>query len=91
MNRKRKNLNLQDFSYFDLYLILFYAIWLHTRRPALPAPVHFSLVASLCMFALLPIMPHHPLAIPTVIGAGISFALLLQGGNKQCPKNKRSI
>lgn len=43
-----------------------------------PAPVAFGLVASLSMFALLPLMPLHPLSIPTVIGAGLSFALLLQ-------------
>jgi hypothetical protein len=82
MKQKRKNPNLQGLSCFDIHLILFYIIWVRFRRPALPRPVHFALVACLCMFILLPVMPAHPLAIPTTIGAGISFALLLQGGNK---------
>jgi hypothetical protein len=41
-------------------------------------------MASLIMFAFLPLMPHHPMAIPIVIGAGFSFALILQGGIKPC-------
>lgn len=78
MNQKRKELNLQGISKFDKYLILFYALWISLRRPALPRPVHFSLVASLCMFALLPLMPLRTMVIPIVIGGGVSFALLLQ-------------
>lgn len=67
--------------------VLLHVLYLHTRKPALPAPVHFSIVASLCMFALLPLMPHHPLAIPISIGGGISFALIIQGGkhNEKMP------
>ena len=61
--------------------------WLYLRQrltpPALPRPVHFALVACLCMFALLPLAPHHPLAFPIVIGGGLSFALLLQGGTRR--------
>jgi hypothetical protein len=57
--------------------VLLYVLWLHLRRPALPRPVQFSLVASLCIFALLPIMPHRIIAIPAVIGGSISLALIL--------------
>lgn len=72
--------DLRKLPKFDLYLVLLHVIWLSLRRPALPRPVHFALVASLCMFALLPIMPHNIMAIPIVFGGGISFALILQGG-----------
>ena len=71
---------LRKLSRADQVLIIFHLLCLYTRRPALPAPVHFSLVASLCMFALLPLMPHHPMSFPITIGGGISFALILQGG-----------
>jgi hypothetical protein len=30
------------------------------------------------MFALLFVMPAHPLAIPTIVGGGLSLALILQ-------------
>jgi len=72
---------IQELNQVDRVRVILYLLWLHTRKPALPRPVHFGLVASLCMFALLPAMPHHPLSIPTVIGAGVAFALLIQGGN----------
>jgi len=49
----------------------------------LPFPVAFALRATACMFALLFIMPAHPLAIPAVIGGGISLALIATGGNKK--------
>ena len=48
---------------------------------ALPLPVAFALRATACMFALVFIMPAHPLAIPAVIGGGISFALLSRSYN----------
>ncbi len=43
----------------------------------LPFPVSFSLRAVAGMFALLLVMPLHPLAIPATIGGGLSFALIL--------------
>ena len=66
--------------------MLFYILWLHLRRPALPRPVHFSVLASLLMFALLPVMPQHPMAIPIVIGGGLCGALLIMGGSHAKPK-----
>jgi hypothetical protein len=72
--------DLKKLNRFEQVRFLLYLIGRHTSFPALPAPVHFSLVASLTMFVLLPLMPLHPLAIPIVIGGGISFALLLQRG-----------
>lgn len=45
------------------------------RRP-LPSPVLFSLRAVLFSFALLFIMPTHPLTMPAALGLGISLALL---------------
>jgi hypothetical protein len=71
-----KNNDLRKLSRLDQILVLIYLVYLYTRCPALPAPVHFSLVATLCMFALLPLVPLEPLSIPTAIGGGISFALL---------------
>jgi hypothetical protein len=56
--------------------IILYLLWLHSRRPGLPAPVHFSIIAALCMFALMPLVPLKPISIPLLIGGGISFALL---------------
>jgi hypothetical protein len=44
-------------------------------------PVAFALRATACMFALLFIMPAHPLVIPTVIGGGLAFALFSQTCN----------
>jgi hypothetical protein len=38
----------------------------------------FSLRAGVLILALLLIMPLHPMAIPTAIGAGISIALMFQ-------------
>jgi hypothetical protein len=43
-------------------------------------PVGFGLRAAVLILVLLVVMPFHPMAIPTAIGGGISFALLLQGG-----------
>jgi hypothetical protein len=69
---------LQKLDLPDQVRVILHLVWLLLRRPALPRPVHFALVACLIMFALLPVMPFHPLAIPTVIGGGISFALIMQ-------------
>jgi hypothetical protein len=44
-----------------------------------PAPVAFSLRATVLMFVILAIMPFHPMAIPTAIGAGISLSLMYTG------------
>lgn len=49
------------------------------RLPTLPAPIHFGVLASLCIFMLLPIMPHHFMAIPIAFGGGLAGALLLMG------------
>jgi hypothetical protein len=60
--------------------ILHRARWLYLwQRVRLPFPMHFSVVASLVMFALLPIMPDQPMAIPVVIGGGLAGALLING------------
>jgi hypothetical protein len=48
--------------------------------PNLPAPIHFGVLASLCTFLLLPIMPHHIMAIPIAFGGGLAGALLMIGG-----------
>jgi len=58
---------------------IFILVLLARLFPELPAPLHFSVLASLCMFVLLPVMPHHVMAIPIVIGGGVSGALLLMG------------
>jgi hypothetical protein len=55
--------------------------------PDLVAPLHFAMLASLCMFVMLPVMPHHIMAIPTVIGGGLAGGLLLMGG-RQYGKSK---
>ena len=56
-----------------------YCRWLHVCEYFhTPMPVAFALRATAAMFALLCAMPAHPLAIPAVIGGGISFALLIQ-------------
>lgn len=43
---------------------------------SLPFPVAFALRASLAAFALLFILPHHPISMPTAAGGGMAFALL---------------
>jgi hypothetical protein len=43
-----------------------------------PLPIAFSLRAAALMIALLAVMPHNPMAIPTAIGGGISIALIFQ-------------
>lgn len=73
----KKSLDLQRFSLFDKYLILLYILWVKLRRPSLPRPVHFAVIASLGMFLFLPLFPLHPLSIPTSIGVGLSVALLV--------------
>jgi len=66
-------------SQIYIYLLVWYSCFLpRLVRP--PIPVHYGLLSSLCMFLLIPIMPHVPLAIPTVIGGGLAGGLLLMGG-----------
>jgi hypothetical protein len=66
----------------DQYKFLRYCHWLHLCEYFLtPKPIVFALRATACMFALLLIMPAHPLAIPAVIGGGISFAFLSRSYN----------
>jgi hypothetical protein len=76
---------LRNLNQIDRIRIILYLLWLHAhlRRPALPAPVNFGFIAALCMFALMPLVPFVPMSIPIVIGGGLSFALLLQGGYKK--------
>lgn len=50
-------------------------IW--TRRYYLPRPMKLSLFTATISFALLCIMPVHPMAIPAAFGGGLSFALIL--------------
>ena len=59
---------------------LFFLVFCFCAFPkldGLPAPIHFAMLASLCMFLLLPIMPHNPLAIPVTIGGGLAGGLYL--------------
>jgi hypothetical protein len=57
-------------------------VWRSVHPPP-PVPVHFSIMAGLMMFLLIPIMPdHEPLTIPAVIGGGLSGALILIGGRR---------
>jgi len=58
--------------------------WLHIteRFPRLiftrrVKPVRFSILAGLFSFALLPILPHHPLTIPLAFGTGLSISLIV--------------
>jgi hypothetical protein len=68
--------------------VLRHACYLLLRQKLcnLPTPVHFALMAVLCMFILLPIMPLLPLAIPIVIGGGLAGGLLLIGGSYGRPR-----
>ena len=63
----------------ELKRVLWYARW---RRIVfyfrIAPPIGFSLRASILMLVLLTIMPFHPMVIPTIIGGGISLALLFQ-------------
>jgi hypothetical protein len=44
--------------------------------PRLKPPVIFAVRASFAIFALLLIMPYHPMSIPTAVGGGLAFALI---------------
>jgi putative NADPH-quinone reductase len=70
------NAALQKLSKSDLYAVLYRTYLIVARHKfALPFPVAFVLRATVCMFALLLIMPLHPMAIPAAFGGGISVAL----------------
>jgi hypothetical protein len=60
-------------------------IWLRTRIGLLPHPPvagpqryapFFAIRAALFMFALLFVLPHHPMSMPTALGGGLAFALI---------------
>jgi hypothetical protein len=51
-----------------------------SSRKIIHPPIHISILATFYSFGLLAIMPHHPLAIPTAIGAGLSGAIITTGG-----------
>jgi hypothetical protein len=55
-------------------ILLARAYWLII--PRLRSPVVFSLRATVVMFALMIILPIHPMAIPTAAGGGLAFALI---------------
>lgn len=78
MKSRIQNLRLQRLSLFDKHLILLYVLWVKLRRPALPRPVHFGVVASLATFAVLPLFPVHPVAMPASVGAGVCVAFGLE-------------
>jgi hypothetical protein len=61
---------------------LFFLVYWYCALPKLacpPAPVHFAILSSLCMFLLLPVVPHHPMSIPIVIGGGLAGGLFISG------------
>jgi len=65
-------------SQADQRRFLHYCRWLQVCEYFYtPRPVAFALRATAFMFALLFIMPAHPIAIPAVIGGGLAFALLI--------------
>jgi hypothetical protein len=84
-NKRITSISNEDLKRTPYLLKLKIAIWLFwiVYMPKLPLPllIHFAILASLCMFILLPVMPHHPLAIPIVIGGGLAGGLLLSGGH----------
>lgn len=48
-----------------------------TAYNGIPFPVALAVRAALVMFALLPIMPQHPLSIAVTFGSGLSVAVIL--------------
>lgn len=74
---------LRKLSDWDCILVMLRVLHIHLRRYfETPAPVAFSLRTSVLVFVLLAIMPFHPMAIPTAIGAGISISLLFSSPRK---------
>lgn len=68
---------LQKLSKPDLIAVLCHThLVVAHRKLALPFPLAFALRATVCMFALLFVLPAHPLAIPTIVGGGLAFALI---------------
>ena len=80
-NREINSISAKDFARVPFLVKLKIAIWLFWAvdmpKLPLPFPVHYAILSTLCMFMLLPVMPHNPLAIPIVIGGGLSGGLLL--------------
>jgi hypothetical protein len=75
------NRNLNHLNRWHLLMILYLARWLYLKqRMRLPMPISFAIMASLSLFVLLSVLPHHLLAIPIAIGGGLSGGLLLIGG-----------
>jgi hypothetical protein len=44
--------------------------------PRLHSPVAFAVRTAFAMFALLLILPHHPMSIPIASGGSLAFALI---------------
>ena len=60
-------------------MVYWYVVWKRLARRRLPPPVHFAVVASLSMFALLPLLEaNHPISMLVAFGGGLSFAILTQ-------------
>jgi hypothetical protein len=68
--------DLQRLNRYYQIKILLYIIFSLLSFPELPRPIHFSIIASLCMFGLLPLLPHQVISLPIAVGGGLSFALL---------------
>lgn len=84
MGKPIREIRLEDLERAPTWLKIKIAIWLFwvvyiPALPALPLPIHFGVLASLCTFLLLTFMPHHLLALPIAFGGGLSLALLLMG------------
>lgn len=68
---------LRSLDDWDCFLVLLRIRYRYIRRYfSTPAPVSFSLRATVLIFILIAILPFHPMAIPTAIGAGISVSLM---------------
>jgi hypothetical protein len=76
-------LNPEEWKRVPFWIKLKIAIWLiwvvYLPLPALPRPIHYSVIASLMMFLILSAMPHHPMMIPVTIGGGLAAGLILAG------------
>jgi hypothetical protein len=93
MGKPIREINLEDLVKVPTWVKIKIAIWLFwvvyiPALPALPPPIHFGVVANLFMFLLLPIMPHHIMAIPIAFGGGLAGALLIVGGSHAKPKRQ---
>jgi len=60
---------------FKAYAGLIFGYFLKYKQ--IPRPIAFSLTSTVFMFALLTILPFHPMSIPTAVGGGLAFALII--------------